>query len=146
MTFAAAPDAVVTVHPPPLVTLMVGGAVEVRIGVAVADGYHIQSNPASGAFLIPVRLELRAKSGVHPREPAYPPGRPYRLQGAPNDLMVYEGTFEIVVSLEASESARPGSRILQGVLRYQACDERSCLFPASTPVKLTLQVVPESDK
>lgn len=137
---------VLTVQPPVLITLVVGEVAEARITVVVAEGYHIQANPASSEFLVPARLELKARGGVRPGQPVYPPGRPYRLEGTSSDLMTYKGTFEIVVPLEVSESARPGNRILQGVLHHQACDERSCLFPASVPVKLTVQVVPESDK
>lgn len=137
---------VLTVQPPVLVTLVVGEVAEARITVVVAEGYHIQANPASSEFLVPARLELKARGGVRPGRPVYPPGQSYRLEGTSDDLMTYEGAFEIVVPLEASESARPGNRILQSMLHYQACDARSCLFPTSVPVKLTVRVVPGSDK
>jgi DsbC/DsbD-like thiol-disulfide interchange protein len=140
------PNMVVTIQAPKPVTLAAGGVAEAPITVVVAEGYHIQANPASSEFLVPARLELKARGGVRPGQPAYPRGQPYRLAGTSSDLMTYKGPFEIVVPLKASESARPGSRILQGVLRYQACDEGTCLFPASIPVELTVRVVPESDK
>lgn len=139
-------DPVVTIQTPEAVTLAAGGKAEACIRVSVAAGYHIQANPASSEFLVPARLELKARGGVHPGEPIYPPGQPYRLEGTNSDLMTYQGTFEIVVPLEARELARLGNRTLQGVLRHQACDERSCLFPGSVPVKLTVQVAPDSNK
>jgi DsbC/DsbD-like thiol-disulfide interchange protein len=131
---------VVTVHAPP-VTLAAGGKGEARLSVTVADGYRVQANPASGEFFIPVELGLKAAGGVSSGEPVYPPGKPYRLPGTSDDLMTYEGTFEIVVPLRADASARPGSRRLKGALSYQACDSRSCLFPASLPFDLQVMVV-----
>ena len=141
MSFPLAPDAVVAIQAPAPVTLAAGEAAQARISVVVADGYHVQANPASDEFLVPLRIELRAGGGVRPGQPVYPPGRPYRLAGASSDLMTYGGTFEIEVPLRAAESARPGHHVLRGVLRYQACDTRTCLFPASLPVMLPVRVV-----
>jgi hypothetical protein len=140
------PEDIVTVRTPPVVTLGVGEAAEARFAVAVADGYHIQANPASDPFLIPARLELEAKTGVRARTPRYPPARPFRLEGTSSDLRTYEGTFEIVVPIEAGERTRPGERVLSGRLRYQACDARTCLFPAATPVRLTVRIVPAAPR
>ena len=61
----------------------------------------------------------------------------------PGELLTYEDTFEIIIPLKASESAQPGDWVLQGSLRYQACDARSCLFPASVSVSLPVRVISE---
>lgn len=123
------------------VTLAAGGVTEARITLVVADGYHIQANPASGEFLIPLRLDLRGRGGVRVGKPGYPRGRPYRLPGADVDWMTYEGTLEVAVPLEAQESAPEGERVLRGVVRYQACDDGRCLFPESVPVAFPVRVV-----
>jgi len=131
---------IVAVRAPP-VTLAAGGATQTRITLVVADGYHVQANPASGDFLIPLRLDLRGQGGVRAGKPRYPRGRRYRLPGADEDWMTYEGTLDITVPLEAQESAPEGERLLRGALRYQACDGRRCLFPVSVPVTLPVSVV-----
>lgn len=130
-----------TVTPPIALTLTAGGSVAARIGVAIADGYHIQANPASGEFLIPVQLDLEPAGAVRPGEPAYPPGQPYRLEGTPDDIMVYAGSVEIVVPLLADVSAQAGDAVLRGTIRYQACDARSCLAPTSIAVELAVRIV-----
>lgn len=132
---------VVEVRAPAPITLRLGGSAEARLTTAVAEGYHVQANPASDRFLIPLRLALKAKGGVRPGRPVYPLGQPYRLEGSSSDLMTYGGSFEIVVPLEATASARPGEHVLRGVLRYQACDTRTCLFPASLPVAIPVRVL-----
>ena len=141
MASATLPDELVTVRAPALVTLPQGGEGLARLSVVVADGFHLQANPASAEFLIPLRFQLRAKGGVRATIPVYPPGEPYRVEGMPSELMTYYGTFEIVVHLRAGDSAKPGDRTLRGTLRYQACDERSCRFPASVPVSVAVRVV-----
>jgi DsbC/DsbD-like thiol-disulfide interchange protein len=137
----ASPPPVVAVEEPALVSVAAGGATEARITVMVASGYHVQANPASDQFLVPLQLELKSTGGVRPEQPHYPPGQPYQLEGAANDLLTYGGTVELVVPLRASPSARPGHRVLQGTLRYQACDTRACLFPAAVPVSVPVRVV-----
>lgn len=135
---------VVTVEPPARVVLAPGGSAEARLAVLVASGFHLQANPASEEYLVPTRLELAKGSDIRPGKPIYPPGRPYRLQGASSDLLTYEGRFEIRLPLEASARAKPGDRTLTGKLHYQACDAKTCLFPSSVAVKLQVTVAPPS--
>src|SRR5262249_17907169 len=110
--------------------------------VAVSEGYHLQANPASEDYLIPTRLELKNSGGVTVGKISYPPGKPYRLNGAEKDLQTYHGNFEIIVLLKASGAARPSKCTLQGRLHYQACDSKTCLFPASVPLTITVKIVP----
>ncbi len=141
MTTLIKPEDVVSVPVPAQVAVTVGGDTEARITVSVSPGYHIQANPASTEFFVPTKLQLRAKGGVSAKAPVYPPGLPYRLEGMPDEFMTYEDTFEISVPLQASDSARPGEQILKGTLRYQACDDRSCLFPVWVPFSVPVRVV-----
>ncbi|MFQ6028896.1 MAG: protein-disulfide reductase DsbD domain-containing protein [Dehalococcoidia bacterium] len=134
-------DAVIEVREVAPVTLMPGKAGQARVTVAVTNGYHVQANPASSEFFVPTRLQLRAKGGVLPQAPVYPPGKSYRLEGMPEDLMTYEETFDIFIPLEVNGSAPTGDRVLKGSLHYQACDNVSCLFPASVPVTIPVRVV-----
>jgi len=144
------PTPVVNVKPPTSVVVAPGGSSEARLTVFVSDGFHLQANPASQEYLVPTKLEVERASDVWPGKPIYPPGRPYRLQGAASDLAIYDGTFEICVPLEASNDAAPGDRSLQGTLHYQACDTRICLKPASVgfalPVRIPERLAPKSPK
>ncbi len=134
-------EEIVSVQAVEPVTLAAGQEAEARITVVVADGYHIQANPASSEFFVPTRLQLRARGGISSKEPKYPSGRPYRLPGMPEEFMTYEEAIVVAITLVAGELAQPGDRLLQGSLRYQACDDRSCLFPASVPVSVPVRVV-----
>jgi DsbC/DsbD-like thiol-disulfide interchange protein len=136
----------VSVRVPEAVKLVYGELVETQVSITVAEGYHLQANPASEDYLVPTRLDLKTPAGVTVSKITYPPGKPYRLNGANNDLKTYDGNFEIGLLLKASRVARPGKHVLEGRLHYQACDSRTCLFPTSVSLTLTVNVVATHQK
>ncbi len=134
------PPAVVEIRPPEEITLPPGGSADAQVQVRVKEGFHVQANPASESYLIPLRLDLAADARIRVGEPLYPRGQPYRLQGASSDLSTYEGAFVIRIPLHAAKDAAPGPLRLTGALRYQACDARICLKPASVPVAIPVRI------
>ncbi len=139
---AGTPQPVFSVRAPETIVAAVGESVEARISVTVAQGYHVQANPASEDYLIPTRLELKATRDIAVGKPAYPSGEPYRLSGADKDLQTYEGTFAIGIPVKIARNARLGRQTVEGRLHYQACDAKTCLPPASAQVTLTIEIVP----
>jgi DsbC/DsbD-like thiol-disulfide interchange protein len=136
---AAAP--VVTVAVPEALRITPGGRAQARVEVRVKKGFHVQANPASMEYLIPLTLELKPAHGLtSDGEPEYPPGTPHRLEGADGDLMTYAGRIELKVPVTAAADAQPGRHQLMGELRYQACNEVACLRPASAEVALIVEV------
>ena len=117
-----------------------GASQDTEIRIAVAEGFHVQANPAADEFLIPLTLEFVSGDGFEVTDIRYPPGEPYRLQGADEDLLVYGGTFAVPVTVRASADAREEAVAARGRLRYQACDERICLAPATLTFDLTARV------
>jgi len=155
LVFAAearpAPPVVVTVAEPDEVRIVAGGRAEARLVVTIKEGFRIQANPASEPYLVPARLELEDRDRVRVGAPEYPAGQPYRLRGASSDLSVYKGTFVIRVPLEAALSAATdtppsGELVLDGTLRYQACNDVMCLRPSSVPVRLPIRIEPPRER
>jgi len=62
------------------------------------------------------------------------------LEGDSVDLVIYDGSFAVRNSIKLTEDAAPGKRELRGTLRYQACDDRHCLFPTTLPFTVRLRV------
>jgi DsbC/DsbD-like thiol-disulfide interchange protein len=124
----------------PAVTVGVGDSVLVAIPIVIADGYHVQANPASSEFLIPLQLVLEPADGIRFGSPRYPRPSALRLEGTTEDLMTYHGTVSISVLVKASGVAAVGRRLLTGSLAYQACDSSRCLFPSSVPLAFALIV------
>lgn len=132
---------ILTVTSLPWVTLLPGEKAEARIGFSVAAGFHVQANPAGGRFLVPMELTFARQKVVRVGRPVYPAGETYHLEGSPDALLVYSGKFDLVVDLEAAPDMPAGDYFLKGSVRYQACDHRTCLFPASLPLVFTVEVL-----
>jgi hypothetical protein len=144
----AIPKAIVSVAEPQEVRIVAGERTVARLTATIEEGFRIQANPASDRFLVPASLDLEADEHVRVGTPEYPPGKPYRLQGAADDLSIYEETVVIRIPLEAVHSpASDGGSVevtLEGTLRYQACNDVVCLKPASVPVKVPVRIEPHA--
>jgi thiol:disulfide interchange protein DsbD len=142
----AIPKVVVSVAAPEEVEIAAGGRTVVELVAIVEAGFRIQANPASDRFLVPARLELENEERVRVGPPEYPPGKPYRLRGASDDLSIYEGKVVIRVPLEAMPSSAPREEeeavVLEGRLSFQACNDVVCLKPSSVPVRLPVRIDP----
>ena len=108
-------------------------------------GFSRAGEPAATEFLIPLTLTFESGDDFEVNEIRYPPGEPYRLQGADEDLLVYGHTFAVPVSVRASATAHEGPVAVPGQLRYQACDDHLCLAPATLTFDLKARIVLRGD-
>ena len=72
---------------------------------------------------------------------AYPPAKSVTLSFQPEPLAVYEGTFVLGVDIVVAADAAPGTQTLHGTLRYQACNDKSCMPPVNKVVELPIKVL-----
>jgi hypothetical protein len=94
-----------------------------EVHLSLADGWHVNANPASEEFLIPTEVagEVRAVR--------YPAGESFHFPFAETPLRVYQG--EVTIRGEAAAGAE------EVRLTYQACDDRRCLPPVTESLPLT---------
>jgi hypothetical protein len=123
-------------------TVRAGGNATLRVTVTIAPGYHVQANPVLNPALIPLTLKVPAMPSISVGKPVYPPARRMRLAGSDEDLVIYDGTFVVEQPVSVGKDSPAGETTLEGSLRYQACDDRHCLFPRTLPVQLKLRVRP----
>jgi hypothetical protein len=110
-------------------------AAQIDLHFRVANGLHINSHQPSEKSLIPARLAVVEAPGLNVTAVDFPPGSEYAFQFAPREkLSVYTGEFV----LHAHLTAQPGEHVLEGGLRYQACDNNSCMPPHTIPVSVTV--------
>jgi hypothetical protein len=110
-------------------------AAQVDLHFRVADGLHINSHAPTDKSLIPARLAVVEVQGLNVTAVDFPPGTEYALQLSPRQkLNVYTGEF----ILHAHLTAQPGEHLLEGGLRYQACDANSCMPPHTIPISVTV--------
>lgn len=117
-----------------------GKEYELALVLEIAEGWHINANPASFDYLIPTKLTLDKTPGLRLASVSYPKGEPYRLAAIEKPLVVYEKTVRIPFRVAVARGATPGSLAASGQLSVQACDDKTCLAPSQMPVRFTLKI------
>ena len=101
----------------------------------IQDGYHINSHMPHEKSFIPTQLMVVDGDGVTVSAVDFPPGTDTSFSFAPTEkLSVYTGEL----TLRAHVTAAPGGHLLQGALRYQACDANACMPPRKIPVAVSV--------
>ena len=107
----------------------------VELRFQIKDGFHINSHEPHEKTLIPTQLMVVDGDGVNVSGVDFPPGTDTSFAFAPNQkVSVYTGA----VTLRAHVTVAPGGHLLQGALRYQACDANACMPPRKIPVAVSL--------
>lgn len=117
-----------------------GQEYELTLLLEIAEGWHINANPASFDYLIPTKLSLEKTSGLRLVSVNYPKGEPYQFGGLEKPLIVYEKTVRIPFRVAVAKGATPGSLAVAGQVSVQACDDKSCLVPSQIPVRFALEI------
>lgn len=97
----------------------------------IASGLHINSHVPRQKSLIRTEIIVAEPGGVRISAVDFPPGSDYAFPADPSEkLSVYSG--EIVLKMHLT--AQRGDHLVQGSLRYQACDMNTCFPPRNAPV------------
>jgi len=131
---------ILTVAPPQKVVAKRNSEVTARVAVTLGAGYHVNSNAPHEAYLIPLKLswtaaplDVAAVTYPKPTDETYPfsPDQP---------LSVYTGNFDIATKFKVPADATGGLMVLDGKLRYQACNNTMCFPPNTVEIKLPVEV------
>lgn len=108
-------------------------ATEAVVEMTIASGWHVNSHEPHDDFLIPTTLTLTPPSGVTAGAVTYPKPVDRVLafsEGKPMSL--YEGTVKLTAALDGT-----GTSPLRGSLRFQACNDTTCLPPKTVELVAT---------
>ncbi|WP_027136702.1 hypothetical protein [Gaetbulibacter saemankumensis] len=111
------------------------GLVEILIPFKIQDGYHIQDLFDTKDELIPTEIKFKASHGCEVVQYKFVNLHYNTLQINEFEHRVISGVMEISVVLKCENSAI-NSGSLQGVLKYQTCNNRQCFFPRTLDVKV----------
>ena len=118
---------------PEQVSIPAGKPSPVTLHFHVAQGLHINSHTPSDQFLIPTVLSIPGGESVRLAAAVYPAGSTISLAFDPKTkLSVYTGEFTIQARIVAAR----GNHLMQGKLRYQACDNNQCMPPKTIDVPI----------
>jgi hypothetical protein len=90
-------------------------------------------------------VDVAGPKGYHVEAPILPPTELLELTGLDSPLHVWSGSVDLMIPVyadsslfPAAEEAGPSEIQLDVSVRYQACDDRTCLIPRTE--RLTLRV------
>jgi DsbC/DsbD-like thiol-disulfide interchange protein len=114
-----------------------GGKLALFVDVAPKPGIHVYA-PGSKDY-IPITVKLNAQPAIKAGKVAYPKSE--MMTFADEKVPVFQKPFRLTQDVTLDKSAKPGSMVtVAGTVSYQACDDRVCYPPESTPVSWTVLV------
>ena len=115
------------------------GVMEAKITAQLRSGYHTNSNKPSEEFLIPLKLTWDAPP-LQVADTIYPKPVMEKYEFSTKPLSVFTGDFDIVTRFKVPANAPSGLGIAAGKLRYQACNDKSCLPPKTVEFRLPYEI------
>ncbi len=114
----------------------------VKLFVDVIPDAKIRVYAPGANDYLPVALELSSvPSGVRAGKLNYPPSQDWYFEPLKEHVPVYQAAFRLTQDVTVAQSAKPGQVLtVQGVFKYQACDDSICYNPVNAPVSWTLHV------
>lgn len=136
------PQAYVSLEPVPR-----GKEFQVAIVAEIARGYHVNSHKPTDPYLIPTTVTPQLPPGLQLVDTMYPDGKLEKFTFSPDKpLDVYSGKITLRLRLTAQADAPLGAATVPVTLRYQACNDSSCLPPVKVPVNVKIDVADASAK
>ncbi len=129
-----------------------GGKGSIRQGIRrqlvvrfeLSPGLHLYGEPVPEG-MVPTTVRASGPPGLVFEEPVLPPTEPLRLDALDLELRVWSGCFDIAVPFyptgELASEVRPLDRDrapIEVTVRYQACDDETCLLPRTEKLSLEL--------
>ena len=135
-TAVVKPQTLVSLEPVPR-----GKSFEIAVVVEIAKGFHMNSHKPTDPYLIATTLTPQVPSGFDLADTIYPEGHEEKFSFSPNKpLNVYTGKVILRLKLTAHPDAALGAATIPITLRYQACNDTTCLQPVKIPVDAKFEV------
>jgi DsbC/DsbD-like thiol-disulfide interchange protein len=132
----------VTVAPVDTIVVSRGGKAPLNLALQVNKGFHVNSNKPNDELLMPTIIHLNPPQGIMIVSIHYPDGEQLALPFMGKEtLSVYSGNFDITADVRIQKSAALGTLRVHGEVKYQACDNRQCFPPKTTPLEFDVRVV-----
>jgi DsbC/DsbD-like thiol-disulfide interchange protein len=114
-----------------------GAKLALFVDVTPKPGIHVYA-PGSKDY-IAITVKLNAQPEIKAGKLAYPKSE--TMIFADEKVPVYQKPFRLTQDVTLHKSAKPGSTVtVSGTVNYQACDDRVCYPPESSPVTWTVVV------
>ncbi len=118
-----------------------GGETGLEIFTDIERGWHINGPKPTEAYLIPTTVQFTLPPGMSTDTLNYPrPDRKTFTFAQGKQLLVYEGTLGITTALTVPADFADTQARIAASMRYQACNDSTCLPPAIVSAELLVPV------
>ncbi len=117
-----------------------GKEFNVDLGLAIDNGWHINSQKPHDDFLIPSEITSKG-SGIKLIKVKYPKAHDIKLAFSEAPLSVYEGSVVAGLIFRADKNAPVGNQKVNITLDYQACNDMSCMPPTDVSIEFSVEVI-----
>jgi thiol:disulfide interchange protein DsbD len=112
-----------------------GKEFKVAVVADIASGFHVNSHKPTDEYLIATTLKPELPAGFELIDTMYPKGKLEKFAFSPeHPLEVYSESVTLVLRLSAKPAAVLGLTEIPMTLRYQACNNSTCLPPVKLPL------------
>ena len=121
-----------------------GGEIRVALQLDIEKGWHINAHKPLETSLIPTEVVLEADPHFTVEEMHYPKPKRKTFEFIQGELEIYEGKVFVFIDLAVSAEAAPGESRISGKIKYQACDDRSCLLPMEAAFSTSIPITKDA--
>lgn len=111
-------------------TVAAGSTTRLVLRVTLPEGIHVQAHEPDDPLLIPTVATITAPVGVRLSGVKYPTPTRFAQAGRDTPLLALGPVFDVEADATVDASVAAASIEVPVVLRYQACDDRTCFPPA----------------
>lgn len=119
--------------------LTAGTQVPFAVRLSVAEGWHVNAQPPSKDYLVPVSVKVRSQAGTKLAEVLYPRGQSLTLGS--ERIAVYEGQVYLFGKLEVPATAAGQQEELVFETHFQACNAATCQTPETKRITGKIAIV-----
>jgi thiol:disulfide interchange protein DsbD len=112
----------------------------VAITADIAAGWHINAEKPLESYLIPTVLEVTAPPGIEIVRLLYPAPVLTKLDISETKMALYDGVVVFGAVVRIGADVQPGPYRLTATIRYQGCNNLTCVEPSSASADDTIRV------
>jgi hypothetical protein len=132
-------SSVLTVKIPPPAIGKRNSTITARVTLQLLSGYHVNSSTPNDEYLIPLKLSWDG-APLDALDVAYPKPQMANYSFSKKPVSIYSGQFDVITRFGVPANAPLGTVVLNGKLKYQACNDSTCLPPKTVEVKLPVEI------
>ncbi len=117
----------------------------IALVATIREGWHINSSAPLDKYLIPTSMEIEAPEGFEVLAVLYPEPEMGKLAFSDARMSLYHGKVTFGGIIKVADDVVPGRYKIRVSLRYQGCNDMTCLEPSMAATDIEVRVGTSSE-